>query len=714
MAPRTRLRASIAAACLVVAVAATAYAALPQQSGNVSLGTQANQTVQGVTGEGTGHTGVPTGDVNGDGIGDLIVAAEGAGGGRGAAYVVFGRADQGTIDLNSLGSGGFKINGAVATDALTTSFSAEGVGAAGDVNGDGLADVLVGASSADNNGTDSGSAWVVFGKASSTAVDLAALGNGGFRIDGSANGEQLGNAVAGAGDVNGDGRADVVVAGNAGGQKGAAYVVFGKADSGTVNGAALGSAGYKIVGPTNTASLGDAVAGGRDVNGDGKPDVIVGASGVPSAFVVFGKSTTTTVDTAALGSQGFALNNGGDETGNSVGLAADMNGDGLAEAIVAARFADNNARTNSGSVYAVFGRAATTAVDLSNLGSTGFRVDGANATSTNDQTGRSVFDAGDFNGDGRGDFIVGTLQSDNGQTDSGSASVIFGKASSSNVDLASPGTDAIRADGTVGSELVGRGVGGGLDVNGDSRPDVLIGATSANKLRVLFGFGTPSVTYVPSATGVVGQAFTPLTAGGVKRTGSAAFAVAPALPAGLSIDAATGTIGGTPTAVAPAADYTVTMTDLSGAATALVNIAVSAAAATPPPPVVVNVFPVGPCKLVRTGTTRADILVGTKAGDLIRGGSGNDKISGGAGDDCLFGQAGNDTLSGGAGKDKLDGGLGNDKLTGGKGNDTFNGGPGNDRINSKDGRAEKVNCGKGRDKVKADKKDKLKGCEKRT
>src|SRR3954449_7382983 len=113
MAPRTRLRASIAAACLVVAVAATAYAALPQQSGNVSLGTQANVTVQGVTGEGTGHTGAPTGDVNGDGIGDFIVPAEAAAGG-GAAYVVFGGPDQGTVDLASLGSRGFKIQAAAA------------------------------------------------------------------------------------------------------------------------------------------------------------------------------------------------------------------------------------------------------------------------------------------------------------------------------------------------------------------------------------------------------------------------------------------------------------------------------------------------------------------------------------------------------------------------------------------------------------------------
>src|SRR4051794_20607997 len=236
MAPRMRVRALLLSLAIVAAVVATAYAALPQQSGNLDLASQANQVVQGIAGEGCCHTGVPTGDVNGDGIGDFIVSAESAGGGKGAAYVVFGRPDLGaTIDLAALGSGGFKINGAVATDALTSSFSAEGVGAAGDVNGDGLADVIVGAGSANNNGAGSGSAWVVFGKASSTAVDLAALGSAGFRIDGAANGDQLGTSVAGAGDVNGDGKRDVVIGGNAGGQKGAAYVIFGKADAGTIN-----------------------------------------------------------------------------------------------------------------------------------------------------------------------------------------------------------------------------------------------------------------------------------------------------------------------------------------------------------------------------------------------------------------------------------------------------------------------------------------------
>ncbi len=167
----------------------------------------------------------------------------------------------------------------------------------------------------------------------------------------------------------------------------------------------------------------------------------------------------------------------------------------------------------------------------------------------------------------------------------------------------------------------------------------------------------------------------------------------------------------------------VTATDaLGNATTAGGNVAITAPvppAVTPPnmnpmtPPNPLPTTPLGACAVKKTGTKRADKLTGGTFGDLIRGGAGNDKISGGAGDDCLFGEAGNDTLSGGAGKDKLDGGAGNDKLTGGAGKDTFAGGAGNDTIYSKDGVKETVNCGKGRDKVKADKKDKLVGCEKK-
>ena len=118
-----------------------------------------------------------------------------------------------------------------------------------------------------------------------------------------------------------------------------------------------------------------------------------------------------------------------------------------------------------------------------------------------------------------------------------------------------------------------------------------------------------------------------------------------------------------------------------------------------------------------------DLLLGLGGNDMLDGGDGNDNLDGGAGKDTLKGGNGNDTLTGGTGddvlvggpgKDKLNGGAGNDKLTGNGAKDSLVGGPGNDTIDAKDGVAEIVKCGPGKDKVKADKTDKLSGCEKKT
>ena len=112
---------------------------------------------------------------------------------------------QGTVDL--LTQANVTLSGAAANDN-----SGNSVASAGDVNGDGRADVIVGAHRADpSSRTNAGSTYVVYGTASPSNVDLASLGSSGFRIDGAAAGDVSGSSVASAGDVNGDGRADVIV-----------------------------------------------------------------------------------------------------------------------------------------------------------------------------------------------------------------------------------------------------------------------------------------------------------------------------------------------------------------------------------------------------------------------------------------------------------------------------------------------------------------------
>lgn len=135
----------------------------------------------------------------------------------------------------------------------------------------------------------------------------------------------------------------------------------------------------------------------------------------------------------------------------------------------------------------------------------------------------------------------------------------------------------------------------------------------------------------------------------------------------------------------------------------------------PDPPVVHDV-----CGPRIAGTRHADRIAGTATADTIRGLGGDDTLSGGRAFDCLFGGLGEDRLSGGAGNDRLDGGAdedvlaggpGGDRLRGGAGWDDFSGGRGDDTIDAADGRGESVRCGRGHDTVRADRFDRLRGCE---
>ena len=119
----------------------------------------------------------------------------------------------------------------------------------------------------------------------------------------------------------------------------------------------------------------------------------------------------------------------------------------------------------------------------------------------------------------------------------------------------------------------------------------------------------------------------------------------------------------------------------------------------------------GVCANALTGTAAKDVLSGTLSGELIRAGAGNDRVRGGGGSDCLEGQAGNDVLLGQAGADRLVGGPGADRLVGGAGKNSVSGGRGNDRVNAANGVRDRVDCGRGRDTVTADRADRLRGCE---
>jgi hypothetical protein len=448
------------------------------------------------------------GDVNGDGFDDLLVGAplaNAGGNNRGRAYLLFGASTGFPADRPLVSLPGFLINGEADDDEAAAS-----VAGAGDVNGDGLADLIIGAPHAAAGGSDRGRAYIVFGKTDTTAVNLSdvAAGSGGFLLNGEENGDQAGYAVAGAGDVNGDGLADLIVGAqnaNAGGSnRGRAYVVFGKPDTAAIDLSAVvaGSGGFVLNGEANNDYAGFSVAGAGDFNGDGLADLIVGAingdgdaSNHGRAYVVFGKTTTTAVDLTAVtaGNGGFVLNGvaGGDQAGRAVAGAGDVNGDDLADVIVGAINADEGP-SNRGRSYVVFGKATTTAVDLSTVaaGNGGFVINGEDA---GDQSGRGVAGAGDVNGDGLADLLVGAINADAGGSNRGRAYLVFGKTTTTPVDLTAvaAGSGGFALNGEANGDQAGRAVGGNGDINGDGLDDLIVGAPLASG-----GGGDPGRAYV--------------------------------------------------------------------------------------------------------------------------------------------------------------------------------------------------------------------------
>lgn len=407
------------------------------------------------------------------------------------------------IPLSSLdGNIGFRLDGVAADDN-----SGYSVDIAGDVNGDGFDDIIIGACCADPHGNASGSTYVVFGKPSGFAakIKLSSLdGNNGFRLDGTLF-SFSGYSVAGAGDVNGDGFADLIVGANRasphGTYSGSSYVVFGKAGgfSSTMDLSSLnGSDGFRLDGVAYHDFSGTRVASAGDVNGDGFSDVIVGAwaadphgSYSGSSYVVFGKASrfAATIDLSTLnGDNGFRLDGvaKNDQSGYSVASAGDINGDGFDDVIVGARGADPHG-VESGSTYVMFGKPSgfPAAIDLSSLnGTNGFRLDGASG----DASGQSVASGGDINGDGFADLLIGAFLA----KPSGSTYVVFGKPSGSaaKMDLSTlDGSNGFRLDDKTPSHFSGRSVNAAGDVNGDGFADLIIGAPN--------GYGSsPGGTYI--------------------------------------------------------------------------------------------------------------------------------------------------------------------------------------------------------------------------
>ena len=282
-----------------------------------------------------------------------------------------------------------------------------------------------------------------------------------------------------------------------------------------------GANGFVLRGAAPGDGAGRSVSHAGDVNNDGFDDLVVGAFGANSSagesYVVFGKESDfgAVFELSALdGANGFALAgiDSGDQAGRSVSGAGDVNGDGFDDLIIGARFADPHGAVDAGESYVVLGGASFAAnLDLATLdGANGFVLNGIDS---GDDSGFTVSGAGDFNGDGLDDLLIGARQADpDGGDSAGESYLVFGSGNgfTPSLDLAAlDGANGIRFTGTADDDHAGTSVSGAGDVNDDGYADLLIGAVGvdtsagadAGAAYVVYGYRPPIVVTNTSDSG---------------------------------------------------------------------------------------------------------------------------------------------------------------------------------------------------------------------
>jgi len=366
------------------------------------------------------------GDVNGDGYSDVIVGAKGEYTYRkGNAYIYYG---------------GFPMNtiaDVVMTGESIGNMFGRSVSSAGDINGDGYSDVIVGASGFNGN---TGRAYIYYGSSSMDNIADVIL-------TGETTENYFGISVSCAGNVNGDGFSDVIVgAWGYNSRTGRAYIYYGSSIMNNVF-------DVRMTGESSGDFFGWSVSTAGNVNGDGYSDIIVGSrennAGTGSAYIYFGGSNMNNIFDVKMIGESI-----GNKFGYSVSTAGDVNGDGFSDIMVGAEYYNSA----FGRVYIYFGGISMN--NVTDLFMTG--------EATNNFFGESMAPVGDLNDDGFSDIIIGAFGNEVGGDNAGRVYIYFGDSSMNNV------ADVI----FTGEEYnqIGICVSSSGDLNGDGHLDIIFGA----------------------------------------------------------------------------------------------------------------------------------------------------------------------------------------------------------------------------------------------
>jgi Ca2+-binding RTX toxin-like protein len=587
---------------------------------------------------------------------------------------------------NLNGSNGFIINGTNPNEGF-----ASAVSKAGDINNDGIDDVMASSPfAAFNQVANAGTTYVVLGEKGTfpATINLSDInGNNGFVINDNIGYEFSGNDITSLTDINGDGINDIIIGAESASpntkiRAGKAYVIFG--NNGTTTNINLsqinGKNGFVINGSQPEDFFGSAVSPAGDINGDGINDFIIGSrfaspnlqTGAGKTYIIFGKSQEwpSQLDPNTLnGSNGFVVNGitPNEFSGSAVSKLGDINGDRVDDFILGAPNASPNGKMGAGRSYVVFGKPGQwqAQLNLLSLNGNGFSLNGIDA---NEALGTAVTSA-DINGDGINDIIIGAPNaSPNGKTSAGRIYVVFGKAGAFNstIDLSTlNGNNGFIINGINTGDKTGEALATVPDINGDGIDDLIMGAPGASpdgkqfagKVYALFGKqGTsPAVvnlTDINSTTGLVWN--------GTEAGEEAGASVSSA--GDINRDGINDLIIGAPLA---------SPNDKQNAGKSYVVFGAKT----------VSIY----TGVLINGTNNNDTLTGGDGNDIINGLGGNDAIAGLGGEDSLYGNGGNDYILGGLGYDKLFGGQGNDTLDGGKNDDILRGDKGNDSLSGKEG-----------------------------